>query len=417
MVALPILNRKYGIKGLDMDSESKKWKHPSPVITFPAYYLIACGAWGTVNTYWPVYYKSFGYSNTQIGVLSSVGPFAAMFGLLFWGARADRARYRNNVLLLICVILCVMSQLYLLNDSFVYTFALSIVFMFSFYSMNPVADSLALEHAQKGTVDYGKSRMWGSIGLGLIPLLPGLAISRWGILSIFPAFSILMLMVIAVTSLLPKMAGAQCAKGLQNHGKKRSSLLSLRSDKELVYLVVFLFLAHMTLGFYYAFFPVHMVNLGAADLIGLNNLAQFAVEFLLMFFLTGITRRFGFAKLFSFAFALTAVRMLFIGLVSSPALLIVVNLFGGLGYSLCMSQFSIFVLRTPEELRTSVQMLNTIVAHSLSRFFGSMLGGALSDIIGIPSVFICAGILDLLLLVLFIAWVRKKGAMRGQVLV
>ena len=392
-------------------------KPPSPAIMFSSYFLFACGAWGTVNVFWPVYYKSFDYSNTQIGILSAVGPFAALFGLLFWGARADRARHRNNVLLLICVLLCVMSQLYLLNDSFIYTFILSIVFMFSYYSMNPIADSMALEQTQIGAIDYGKVRMWGSVGLGLVPMLPGFVISRLGIRSVFSSFSILILMVIAVVLLLPKTGNGQRAASMQDNGGKQLNLLSLRRDKELVCLVFFLFIAHMTLGYYYAFFPVHMVNLGAADLIGLNNLAQFAVELLLMFFLTRITRRFGFAILFSFAFALTAARLLLIGLISSPALLIVVNLLGGIGYGLFMSQFSIFVLRTPEELRTSVQMLNTMVAHSLSRFFGSMLGGVLSDLIGIPSVFVCAGILDLLLLTAFIIWIRKTGSMRGKVLV
>ena len=392
-------------------------KSLSPIIMFSAYFLTACGAWSTVNTYWPVYYKSFGYSNTQIGILSSVGPFAALFGLLFWGARADRARHRNNVLILICIILCTLSQLYLLNDSFMYTFLLSVIFMFSFYSMNPIADSLALEQAQTGAIDYGRSRMWGSIGLGLVPLLPGFAITRWGIRSVFPSFFILMLMVIVVTLLLPKMAGGQRTGGLQDHVKKRSNLLSLRNDKELVCLVGFLFLSHMTLGFYYAFFPVHMVNLGASDLVGLNNFAQFAVEVLLMFFLTRLTRRFGFARLFSCAFAFTAIRMLLIGFVNLPAVLIVVNLFGGLGYSLFMTQFSFFVLRTPEELRTSVQMLNTIIAHSLSRFLGSMIGGALSDVIGIPSVFICAGLLNVLLLVSFVIWYKRTGSMQSKALV
>ena len=402
-----------------MTSKTKltKRKTPSPAIMYSAYFLFACGAWGTVNVYWPVYYKSFEYTNTQIGILSAVGPFAALFGLLFWGARADRARHRNNVLLLICILLCLLSQFYLLNDSFFYTFFLSIVFMFSFYSMNPTADSMALEQTQTGVIDYGRVRMWGSVGLGLVPMLPGLIISRLGIRSVFSSFSILILLVIVTVFLLPKTDKPQESKDQQNKDAKKMNLLSLRSDKELVLLVFFLFLTHMTLGFYYAFFPVHMVNLGASNLIGLNNLAQFAVELLLMIFLTRITRRFGFAKLFSLAFALTGVRMLLIGFINSPALLIAVNLFGGLGYSLFMTQFSFYVLRTPEELRTSVQMLNTIVAHSLARFFGSMLGGVFSDLIGIPSVFICAGVLDILILAAFILWIRKTGAMSDKVLV
>jgi PPP family 3-phenylpropionic acid transporter len=394
---------------MNNETIQKKSKVFTPYISFSAFFLFACGSWGTVNSFWPVYFNSFGYSNAQIGVLSAVGPFAALFGLIFWGTRADRARHRNNIMLLICAILAVFSQLYRLNGSFFYTFAISVVFMFCFYSLNPIGDSMMLEYAQTGAADYGKARMWGSVGLAAVPLIPGIVIARWGISSVFTSFLILTVIVIVVALLLPKMAGGQRA------GKKKLNLLALRSDKELVGLVCFLFPLHMTLGFYYSFFPIHMEDLGAANLIGLNNLAQFGVEFFMMFFLVRLVKRFGFARLYTLAFVLTAARMLFIGFISSPALLIGANLMCGVGYGLCMAQFSLFVLRTPKELHTSAQMLNTIVAHSLSRFLGSLIGGALADVIGIPSVFLCAGIFDVLLLSGFIIWRLRTGSLRAPV--
>ena len=392
------------------DTEKKSNALCSPIVAFSAFFLIGYGCWGTVNSYWSVYFNSFGYSNTQIGILSAVGPFAALFGLIFWGARADRARFRNNVLLLLCVILGVLSQLYLLNDSFFYTLTLSIIFMFCFYPMTPVGDAMFLEYAQSGAVNYGKCRMWGSFGLALVPMLPGFVISRWGIRSLFPTYLLLILMAIAVTLQMPKMAGGQSLSG------EKMNLFSLRHDKQLLGLICFLFLLHITLGFYYSFFPVYIDNLGAANLVGLNNMAQFGMEFLLIYFLVRLVRCFGFARLYSFAIALTAARFLLIGNISSPVLLLVVNLVGGVGYSLCMLQFPLFALRTPKELRTSVQMLSTIVAHSLSRFFGSILGGALSDVFGISAVFICAGLFDLLLLAAFVIWLRKTGALSDPLL-
>ena len=389
--------------------EKRKRRLP-PNISFPLFFLIGFGCWGTVNSYWPVYFNSFSYSNTQIGILSAVGPFAALFGLTFWGARADRSRYRNNALLVICVILGAVSMLYLLNGAFFYTFALSVVFMFCYYPMTPVGDAMFLEYAQGGKISFAKGRVWGSIGLALLPLLPGLVIARWGIRSLFSSYLALILLAIIIVLQLPKMSGGQSGK------TKKASIWDLRKDKEIVGLMCFLFPLFVIVGFYYSFFPVYMENLGATNLIGLNNMAQFAPEIILVFVVVPAVRRFGFARMFVLAFALTAARMLFIGIISSPMLLIAVNLIGGVGYSLCMILSMFFVLRAPEELRTSAQMLNIIVAHSISRFIGSILGGALSDAIGIPAVFLGAGLFSFLLLAGFMLWLRKTGSLRDPIL-
>ena len=393
-----------------MNSENEKRRLLlAPAIVFPAYLFFSYGGWGTVNSYWPVYFNSFDYTNTEIGILSAVGPFAALFGLIFWGTRADRARYRNNVIFLVATILGAISMLYLANDAFLYVLVITIVFMFCFYPLNPMGEAMFLEYAQRGDIRYGKGRIWGSFGLAFLPILPGLAINHWDIRSIFVSYLIFMLLVIGVTSMMPKVQGGQSTSG------KKTNLLALRHDKEFVGLIIFLFFFHITIGFYYSFFPVYMDNLGAANLVGANNLAQFAIEIPLVYFGVRLARRFGYANLFLFAFALTAARMLLIGFIDSPALLIVVNLFCGVGYSLVMMMFSFFALRVPTTLRTSAQMMNALLAASIPRFVGSMLGGMLSDIAGIPAVFIGAGVLDIVLIVIFFLWLKKTGSLREPV--
>ena len=159
-----------------------------------------------------------------------------------------------------------------------------------------------------------------------------------------------------------------------------------------------------------------MDNLGAADYVGLNNMAQFCAEIVIVFFAIKLAKTLGFAKLYMIAFALTAARLLLIGLTASPALLIVINLFGGAGYSICMMMFTLFALCAPPELRATAQTMNVIVAATLSRFFGSIIGGALSDMFGIPAVFLAAGLFDVLLLAGLIIWLRKTKSLRDPVL-
>ena len=393
-----------------MTSENKKHKLLlAPAIAFPVYLFFSYGSWGTVNSYWPVYFNSFDYTNTEIGILSAIGSFAALFGLIFWGTRADRARYRNNIIFLVLALLSALSLLYLANDSFLYVLVVTIIFMFCMYSLNPIGEAMFLEYAQRGDISYGKARIWGSIGLAIIPILPGLAINHWNIRSLFVSYLIILLLLITVTFMMPKVRGGQSVSG------EKTNLLALRHDKEFIGLIIFLFFFHITCGFYYAFFPVYMDNLGAPNLVGINNFAQFAVEIPIIFFGVKLARRFGFANLFMFAFALTAARLILIGLIDNPYLLILVNLLCGGGYSIVMIMFSFFVLRVPVTLRTSAQMVNTILAVSIPRFVGSMVGGMLSDMVGIPAVFIGTGILDIVLIVAFFIWLKKTGSLREPV--
>lgn len=381
-----------------------------PFAAFACYFALGYGAWGTVNSYFSVYFNSFGYSNTQIGILSAIGPFAAFFGLVFWGTIADRSKSRGRVVLVICMLEIVFSLLYLVSSNFFFTFVLTFAFMFCFYSLTPVGDAMFLEYSQSGKAVYGKGRAFGSVGLALLPMLPGLAISRWGILSLFPSYIVILLLIALVTTQLPRMQGGQRGNG------KKLNLLSLRHDRQMVGLLVFLFLTHFTLGFYYSFFPVYMDNLGASNLIGLNNLLQFSAEIVFIVFSVRLVKRFSFARIYSVALMLTALRLLLIGSITQPWLFLIVNLFCGLGYSMCMGSFSLFALRTPKELRTSAQMLNTMVAHSFSRFLGSLLGGWLSDVFGIPAVFTGAGVLGIFIAAAFIIWWKKTGSLQDPVL-
>ena len=362
-----------------------------------------------MNGYWPVYFNSFGYTNTEIGILSAVGPFAALFGLIFWGARADRARYRRDIIFLVATILCVLSMLYLANDSFIYVFVITFIFMFCFYALNPIGESMFLEYAQRGDISYGKARVWGSVGLAVLPILPGLAINHWNIRSLFVCYFIILLLLITATFMMPRVRGGQ------NESRKKTNLLALRHDKEFVGIILFLFFYHIAGGYYFAFFPVYMDNLGAANLVGINNFAQFVVEIPIIFFAVKLARRFGYAKLFVLAFALTATRFLLIGLIDNPFLLIVVNLLGGGGYSIVMIIFSFYVLRVPSTLRTSAQMISTLLAVSIPRFLGSLLGGMFSDAFGINNVFVGAGVFDFVLIAVFILWLKKTGSLRDPV--
>ena len=45
------------------------------------------------------YYQEIGLTSSQIGIISGIGPVITVIGQFIWGRLADKAKYKNTVLL------------------------------------------------------------------------------------------------------------------------------------------------------------------------------------------------------------------------------------------------------------------------------------------------------------------------------
>lgn len=134
------------------------------MIRFSLHYCMLFVLMATVFPYFQVFLKARGFSDAEVGFLQGAKALASAFGPILIGHLADRLGQRR-VLLGACLIasaalLAPMS----LTASFWVAFALMIGMGFALPATIPLTDALASRELPDPTHQYGRVRIWGSIG-------------------------------------------------------------------------------------------------------------------------------------------------------------------------------------------------------------------------------------------------------------
>lgn len=128
---------------------------------------------GILSPFWPVWLTSRGLSPSEIGVLLAVGQWAKVAATLATGGAADRSGDPRRVMLVLAVIGVAGYAACLGAHGFVALATLNALAVASFAALLPVADSLATTATQRGHIDFGRVRMWGTIAFVVATLLGG----------------------------------------------------------------------------------------------------------------------------------------------------------------------------------------------------------------------------------------------------
>ena len=153
-------------------------------------YLLQFFAIGTLFPLWPLYYQGLGLSGKIVGLLLSVTPVLAILMPPLWGFLGDRFRLHLPLLLVTSIGAGVASL------AVPYARGLALLFgaaglLAAFQSAwSPIADSIALDVVHREGAQYGRMRLWGSVGFAVASLAAGAAAGRWGLQVIFPLFAL-----------------------------------------------------------------------------------------------------------------------------------------------------------------------------------------------------------------------------------
>lgn len=157
-----------------------KGKHN--IIILQGFYLLVFFGIGGITTLLSIYLSEVeGLNGYQIGTIMSIGPIIMIFFQPLWGMIADLTRSPRNVLIGTTVLAGICSLGYLAFHGY-YWFLTIAIFVALFQSaIIPLSDSISVQHTAKVNYNYGKVRLYGSLGYGLAVLIMG------RISEIFPA--------------------------------------------------------------------------------------------------------------------------------------------------------------------------------------------------------------------------------------
>ncbi|WIA33190.1 hypothetical protein OEZ86_006337 [Tetradesmus obliquus] len=163
-----------------------------------------------VVPYIPLLLSQHGMSATQIGLLAALRPFLAAPSQMAASAAADKRRVHVKLLLVAAVLSAALRASLPLADSAVLLFVLLLASEAIGAPVNVLADSTVLSNC-KDAGDYGKQRVWASIGWGAASLPAGWLISQAGIASGFLVYGLASIPLVCVATQLRYNYGSSSA--------------------------------------------------------------------------------------------------------------------------------------------------------------------------------------------------------------
>nr|CRH07111.1 putative Major facilitator superfamily MFS_1 transporter [Candidatus Magnetococcus massalia] len=266
------------------------------------YYAAFFGALGIWLPYWPLFLEHEGMNPEQIGLLTALTQGARVLGSPVWGHLADRS---NRRLVIIATSLGTLGafSLFYFGSGFWY-FALATI-IYSFVHAAPLAlvDATAMEQASHHNRDYGRMRVWGSIGFIIAAQLVGFLLDFWSILLILPALTLLIGADVLLGFAMPKDVSHEA------HGEKSGQAIGVLSDPRLRWLYLSALLMQFSHSGYYGFFSLHMEANGfSRGEIGAFWSLGVLAEVVLMTWSKPLLNRYGASALMMISLILASVR-------------------------------------------------------------------------------------------------------------
>jgi len=344
--------------------------------SFSIFYFLLFVPVGMQAPYLFLFFKRQGFTDVQLGALAAVTPVVNALLPPLWGAIADALGDRRRMLTILLVAGAFSFPWLMWTSSF--ASALTVLAIFSAFAFAPasIADAIALENVPKAGGDYGRLRLWGSIGFAAPLLVFGLVLKRAPAESaaslhpIFIAYTISRLISAAWVGLLPSSRG---------HGERVLDLHRAGAflNRKFLALALCALMATGAMSAYYLYFSIYLDEIGIADnLKGYYWALAVAAETVMMLAIGPLIRRIGLKWTFALGILGGALRLFAFSFTLSPVGIAAVQLLHALTLTAFMVSGITFVSRlTPPELRATAQTLWGSVTQGLGSAGGSWLAG------------------------------------------
>jgi MFS transporter, PPP family, 3-phenylpropionic acid transporter len=262
---------------------------------------------GAFSAYWSLYLQSLAISALQIGALMSVLQAMRIFAPGVWGAIADRLAVPVKVIRFAASASVIAFAGVFFGDRFAWL--LLVMCVMSFFSSGPLplVEAATMNHLGDNTANYGRIRLWGSIGFVLAVVSLGALLDHvavrwlpWILLALAAAIA-------ACAFLLP------VARIAARHVEQGSVVQILRR-RDVVTLFSACFLMIVAHGPMYVFYTIYLVDHHYSKLaVGLLTSLGVVCEIFVFLYLPQLFSRYSLRGVLLFSFALAAIRFLLIG--------------------------------------------------------------------------------------------------------
>jgi nucleoside transporter len=344
------------------------------------------GSWAPVLSAYLM--NTLGFSGTQVGWIYSLLPLATIISPFIGGQLADRYFPTQKVI----AVLGLVGGLLLIFGSTVTSYSavmwVMLVYCLIYAPTLALTNSIAFINLQNSEKDFGKIRVWGTIGW----IAAGLALAGWRLMAksagsvalkgdtLFLAglFSIVMgVLSFGLPHTPPKKEGTKPWAFLE--------ALKMLKERDFVVFTIISFIVATELQFYYVltapFLTSAKIGVSESAVSGVMVIAQIAEIFVMALLLPYFLPRYGIKKTMIIGVLAWPLRYI-IFVIGTPAWLVIASLsLHGFCYVFFFTAAFIYVdLIAPKDIRHSAQSLIAVVILGFGNFVGSNFSGWIQKI-------------------------------------
>ena len=288
-----------------------------------SFYFLYFAAFASLLPFFVLFYQRIGFNGTQIGLLTGVPPLVTLVaGPFLTGVADSTQRHRLIMGLGIAVAIGVMLIMPSLK-AFVIVFFLIIIFNIFISPVSPLADSATMSMLGEERAMYGRIRLGGTIGWGLIAPIAGTLVENHGLRIGFLIFSMIMFLNFLVSQKFSFGKKEEQATG-------NGGIRILLANRRWVFFLLISFLGGVGAFSVASYLFPYMAELGANEgQMGIALTIATLTEIPIFFFGDRLVRRFGSYGLFMIALVLIGIRSLLYAVVDTPLQVFILQAFSG----------------------------------------------------------------------------------------
>ena len=334
------------------------------------YYLAYFGAAAFLQPFIILFFQERGFTGAQIGLLAGLTPLVTLIGAPLWTGLAD-ARMRHRLIMSLSILVCIITAAIF---PFISTFALMIplVILYALFaaSVNSFADSatMAMLGAEKQL--YGRVRLGGTIGWGILAPVAGLIIDRYGLRWAFWGYAAIMLITLIICQKFTFGAPAESGSLLRD-------VRQVLTDRRWGLFLALAFVGGIAFTLVNSYLFPYLAELGISrSTMGVALFIATLSEMPVLFFANYLLKRFTARGLFVLGILITGVRLILYGALNFQTGILIFQLLNGLTYPMVwVAGVSYANELAPEGMKATAQGLLGAVVLGFGAAAGGLVGG------------------------------------------
>jgi nucleoside transporter len=344
------------------------------------------GAWAPVLSAYLD--SSLHFSGLQIGFIMGLLPIATILAPMIGGQLADRHFPAQKVIAVLQLLGGVILILGAAVQSYSGLVWIMLVYCILYAPTLALTNSIAFMNLKNSEKDFGKIRVWGTIGW----IAAGWALFGWRVLAKSASGIALkgdVLLLAGVFSLIMGLQSFSLPQTPPNKEAKKPwaflEAFKMLKDRDLLIFVIICFVVATELQFYYIltslFLTSPVVGVSQTSISLVMTIAQVAEIFVMAFLLPVVLPKFGIKKTMILGLLAWPLRYI-IFVIGTPAWLVIasLSLHGFCYVFFFVAAYTYIDMIAPADIRASAQSLIAVVILGIGNFVGSNFSGWIKDL-------------------------------------